>query len=173
MKITDKELLKEIWRVQLENTAKGMINRYIGGGIGLRSGDYEDRKYHSCDVHIMDRDRITKKVGYTRLLHRIRKLAYKDDVTTLMTTRTYIGGKQIPTVLTFMIECKEAKEAFDCAVNFWADKGVPSGYHLSNDGRHCSNTTKDVDYEELLPACQKMLMDKFGGNVPENGKWKL
>ena len=95
MKLTNEELLQEIWRVQLENTSKGVISHYIGGGIGLESGSYDDRKYYSCDVHIMDRCRITKKVGYTHLLHRIRKLADNSLINVLMDTLTYQNKKRV------------------------------------------------------------------------------
>jgi hypothetical protein len=168
MKIKDEELLHEIWRVQLENTASGVINHYIGGKIGLKSGNYEDSKYFSCDVHIMDRDKITKKVGYTHLLHRIRKLADEGSIKTLMTTLTHLNGKMVSVVLTFMIDCKEAEGAFNDACEFWRSRGVPSGYYKLEDDRTCARTNKDVDYDKRLKECREMLIKKYGEITPRN-----
>lgn len=168
MKITTEELLHEIWRVQLENTAKGIVNHYIGGGYGLVSGDYEKNKYHYCDVHIMDRDKITKKVSYTHLLHRIRKLADEGLVKTLMTTETSLRGKRERTVLTFIIDCQKAEDAYNDAYEFWKSHGVPSGYYKLDDGRNCARTTKDIDYDKLLKECREMLLEKYGDLTPRN-----
>jgi len=168
MKITNEELMHEIWRMQLEKTASGVINHYIGGGIGLESGTYDERKHYACDVHIMDRDKITKKIGYTRLLHRIRRLSDDGSIKTLMTTGTYLKGKRVSTVLTFMIDCKEAESAYYDSCEFWRSNGVPSGTYKLEDGRDCCRTTMDVDYDKLLKECRKMLVGKYGLFTPKN-----
>jgi hypothetical protein len=168
MKITNEELLQEIWRVQLEKTASGVIWNYMGGGIGLVSGDYQKNKHNACYVHIMDRDKITKKVTYTHLLHRIRKLADKNLVKTLMSTEISLRGKRKRTVLTFIIDCEEAEGAFNDACEFWRSHGVPSGYYKLEDGRTCARTTKDVDYDKRLKECREMLMKKYGSKTPIN-----
>jgi hypothetical protein len=170
MKITDEELLHEIWRVQLENTAEGVVHHFLNGEYGLVSGDYEKNKYHYCDVHIMDRCKITKKFSYTHLLHRIRKLADKNLVKTLASTETSLRGKRKRTVLTFIIDCEEAEGAFNDACEFWRSHGVPSGYYKLEDGRTCARTTKDVDYDKRLKECREMLMKKYGGLTPKNNQ---
>lgn len=164
MKITDEELLDLIWEAQLRHTAKDVIHHYIGGGIGLC--DNNDTWYmHSCDLHISHRGGLTKKIGRKQLLLRIRRLAGKSKIKVLMKTRR--KGKEND-VLTYMIDCKESRAAFEDARRFWSDHGVPSGCHKLEDGREPINTTKYVYFEGLVPICQAMLIEKYGDVLPNS-----
>lgn len=146
MKITDEELLDAIWQAQLRATAKGVIHYYIGGGIGL-CNDNDTWYKHSCDLHVIERSQITKKIGDQQLLKRLRSLVDKGFILSLY-------GKRL---LTFMVDKNSAWLAFKDAREFWLDHGVPEG---SNEG--VMNTTKDVNVDDLLSRCQKMLLGKYG-----------
>lgn len=151
-KITDEELLDAIWIQQLKKLARRVINHFIGGSINV-CRDEEGRYIQCCDLHVMRREKITDKIGRKQLLHRIRKLV-NDGKLRLAYDPSIL--------LTFIIDGESTKNAFNDSRKFWIDYGVPYGYHELKDGRTYANTTKIIDFDELLPQCEKMLLDKYG-----------
>ena len=113
MKISDKELLRLIWKRQIAQAATGVLHNYIGGTNGLcDDGDFWVSA--STDIHVCDRGLITEKIGKQQLLARIRKLISKGDLI------------WVDKDLTFSIaNNKMVKELFYSARNFWIVKGVP------------------------------------------------
>lgn len=174
MKISDEKLLDLIWKAQLNHTAKDVIHHYAGGSIGLCC-DNDTWYRNSCDLHIVNRESITKKIGRQQLLLRIRRLAEHSEITVAMTTykRGYNrDGWGDRDVLTYMIDGPEARAAFKDARKFWLDQGVPSRSKYLDDGRECMNTTKAVDMDSLLPECRKVLIDKYGDSRPDSSHQK-
>lgn len=155
MKITDKELLKLIWINQLRLLSKYVIKNYSNGGHSVV--DDSDSSYGwASNESRGSRIRVTQKISKGHLWVRIKNLAKDGKLKTGYDLKAYEAFAQ------FRIENEKSREAFSASRKFWLDKGVPTGWSTSPDGRACANTTKDVDIELLRPECEKILIEKFG-----------
>lgn len=145
-KITDDELMLAIWKNQLRRLATGVLHHYIGGEYGLVN---DDRYWYlaASSEHILNRHRVTDVVTKMHLRKRIVDLIQKGRV------HSPYGED----VLTFCVDCGDAKRAFEDARDFWLSKGVPQGM---TDGK--CNTAKIDRFCELVKECQDMLEDKYG-----------
>ena len=143
MKITHDELIYKVWLAQLKKLSSSVLCRFIGGGIGVCSEDYYMQR---SSVHIVERKSITDKIGPQQLRKRILELI--DGGLLIWTHRN----------CTFMLDTKQAKEAFESARNFMLSKGVPTGWDSENE---CMRTVKVDDVEDLRSECHQHLLQHF------------
>jgi hypothetical protein len=143
MKISHDVLIYKIWLAQLKKLSSGVLHRYIGGGVGVCC---EDWLMQSSSVHIVERKKITDEIGPQQLRKRIIELI--DDEVLIWTHRN----------CTFMLNTKQAEQAFISARDFMLSKGIPTGW----DGeRECMRTVKVDDVEALTSECHQHLLQHF------------
>lgn len=115
MKISDENFIEALWRRQVHNAAKGVIDNYIGGTKGVCS-EGESWLQYAVDVHTAERQHITDKIGKQQILKRIRDLIDRGHVMWCVKD------------CTFMLRAPERNQAlFDDARQSWLDLGVPTG----------------------------------------------
>lgn len=147
MKISDSELLKLIWQRQIFEASKGVLNNYIGGGVGL-CDDNDFWCASSTDVHICNRNQITDKIGKQQILKRIRQLIDSGELV------------WVHRDLTFSIADKDKVERlFNNARDFWLDNGIPEG--ITNG--EC-NTVEVANLDELKGGAFEFLSSKESDN---------
>lgn len=143
MKIWNDELIHKVWLAQLKKISRCVCDRYIGGGIGV----CRKENYQRCSsIHIIERQKITDKIGAQQLRKRIIDLI--DDGFLIWTYRD----------LTFMIDTEQAKEAFEAARQFMLSKGVPCGW---DDENKRMRTVRVGDAEALFSECHEHLIGNF------------
>lgn len=143
MKISRDVLIYKIWLAQLKKLSSGVLDRYIGGGIGVCR---EDRHMQGSSIHIIDRKKITDEIKPQQLRKRILELI--DDGTLIWTHRN----------CTFMLNTKQAEQAFISAREFMLSKGIPTGWDSE---RKRMRSVKFDDVEALISECHQHLLQHF------------
>lgn len=118
MKLSDGALVQAIWENQLRLLSRGVIDFYVGGGVGVCKDDEFNYQFASSE-HRNSRDRVTTEIGRQQLLSRLRALRDRGTI------QVYKGGCDL---LTFMLPGGMAREAFHDARNWWLSQGVPTGF---------------------------------------------
>ena len=139
-KISDNELINEIWLNQLRRLSKRVLHHYMGDRYGVVPDD-KFWYYASSDEHFVKRERITDAIGKKQLRNRIIKLIENGKIYS-------VYGKQL---LTFCIDSDLAWEAFIDARNFWISKGLPTG----------NDCVQVPNLEDLICECHSMLLKKY------------
>ena len=141
MKISDDGLLQAIWHYQLVKLSSGILDRYVGERYRLTSDDdYGFGK--ASGIHRIERQKITDKLGKQQIQKRILRLINSGCID------WYYRD------LTFLINTKQAKDAFQFARKFWTDKGITD---KSNEPVYLSIT----QFESLKAECLQSLQSEF------------
>lgn len=112
MKITDQQLMQEIWRLQLKQLAYRVLDHYVGERYATKKDDEHDL-FHSSYMHGGLGKLITSELSDSQRRIRIKRLIASGKICC-----PRIGGS-------FFISTLQAIEAFQAARQFWLDKGVP------------------------------------------------
>ena len=145
MKITDDGLIYRIWLTQLRILSKRVLNRYIGGGVGVCKDSNFDY-FHASSIHIVERHKITDKLGSQHLRKRVVRLV--EDGFLFWAHRN----------LTFMVNTEQSKKAFEAAREFMLSKGIATGW---DDSKKCMRTSQIDDLESLTKECYQYLLKSF------------
>jgi hypothetical protein len=146
MRIQDTELLQAMWDNQLRLLSKSVLHTYFGGKYGLVADDDFWFKSASSE-HRCSRRNITDKIGSQQLMKRIKDLEEKGFV--VDTHRDF---------LTFYVDGKNTRKAFEEARNWWKQQGVPEGFE--------NNACRTVEMEKervqsLAIECNNHLKELF------------
>ena len=144
VKINDDDLMQKIWQLQIKKTAKGVLQRYVGGTHGVINND-NDFMMFAVDIHVADRQQITCKIGKQQMLKRIRELVESKRLMWLLNELTFSIAEKHKVVSLF----NDARKA-------WLDLGVPTG---EENGRCLS--IKIDDFDSKLAQVQRLLLDKY------------
>lgn len=143
-KVSDEELLRAIWLLQVRTTARGCIDNYVGDRKGLASAS--SRKY-AQDIHIISRSNLSVPLSNGHLRKRLVRLIDQGKVQWSLRN------------CTFWIDNELAKDVFDYACDWWANNGVPSGYDENSESMRCK---KIDDFDSLVDRLENELVEKFG-----------
>lgn len=146
MKVTDTEILKAVWRAQVKRTARGVIDNYIGGGKGLKNDTDQDRHYAQYQSMI-SRGNLGIQLSNGQLARRLKALI---DGSTLHWSS--VGNS-------YEFRNEAAMNVFRYARNWWAERGVPSGFDEIN---KCMRTIRCSDYDSLAVQLELELLERFG-----------
>jgi len=146
MRIQDTELLQAMWNNQLRLLSKSVLHTYFGGKYGLVADDKFWFQSASSE-HRCSRKNITDKIGSQQLMKRIKDLEEKGFV--VDTHRDF---------LTFYVDGKNTRKAFEEARNWWKQQGVPEG--IIN-GTCLTVPMDESTVKELSLQCQQHLQECF------------
>ncbi|MGZ4968074.1 MAG: hypothetical protein ACXV8O_01545 [Methylobacter sp.] len=144
MKVTDEELIKAIWILQVKKSARGCIHNYIGDRKGVAS---ESHLKYSQDIHIMSRHQLGVDLSNGHLRKRL--------VTLIESGAVQWSTNQC----SFWINNEKAKEVFDYACDWWSNQGVPSGYDQERKAMRCE---KIEEFDDLATQLEEDLVLMFG-----------
>ncbi|MGH8421890.1 MAG: hypothetical protein ACRER3_05970 [Pseudomonas fluorescens] len=113
MKVSDAEILKAIWRQQVKITAKGVVCSYASGRKGVEG---KSSQHYVQDMHIVSRERLGIPLSGGHLRKRLIALIGTGDLCWSVHNCTFWRKNAI------------ADEVFDYAVQWWTERGVPTGY---------------------------------------------
>ena len=147
MKVTDAEILKAIWLAQIKRTAKGVIDNYIGGGKGLKNDSEQDRHFAQYQSMI-SRGNLGLPLSNGQLARRLKSLIGSHGL-------KWRDGQS--NSYEFMTDA--ATDVFRFARNWWAERGVPSGF---DDINKRMRTVRLSDYDSLADQLELELLERFG-----------
>jgi hypothetical protein len=144
MKVTDAEILQAIWRKQVKTTAKGVIVNYMGGGKGLEG---KRSQHHAQDIHIVSREGLELPLSRGHLRKRLVAIIGTGDLC------WSVHG------CTFWRKNAMADEVFDYAIQWWSERGVPSGY---DEAGKRMRTARVDDFDVKVAQLETELIERFG-----------
>jgi len=147
MKVTDAEILRAIWLAQVKRTAKGVITNYVGGSKGL-TGDRDQDRHFAQYQSMISRGNLGIPLGNGQLARRLKSLIGQHGL-------KWRDGRS--SSYEFMTDA--AMDVFRFARNWWAERGVPSGFDEINKRMR---TIRLSDYESLAEQLEQELLERFG-----------
>ena len=147
MKVTDAEILKAVWRAQVKRTARGVITNYVGGSKGL-TGDRDHDRHYAQYQSMISRGGLGIQLSKGQLARRLKSL---------IDGKTLHWSGRPGSAYEFRTEA--AMNVFRFARNWWAERGVPSGFDEINKRMR---TIRLTDYESLAEQLERELIGAFG-----------
>jgi len=147
MKVTDAEILRAIWLTQVKRTAKGVITNYVGGSKGL-TGDSDQDRHFAQYQSMISRGNLGIPLSNGQLARRLKAL---------IDGKTLHWNGRPGNAYEFRTEA--SMNVFRFARNWWAERGVPSGFDQVNKRMR---TIRLSDYESLAAQLEQELLDRFG-----------
>lgn len=147
MKVPDSEILQAIWRAQVKRTAKGVIVNYVGGSKGL-TGERDLDRHFAQYLSMISRGALGISLSNGQLARRIKSLIGQAGL--------QWNGRPGNA---YEFQTQAATEAFHFARNWWAERGVPTGFDHENQRMR---SIKLSDYESLVAQLENELLDQFG-----------
>lgn len=147
MKVTDAEILKAVWRAQVKRTARGVITNYVGGSKGL-TGDRDQDRHYAQYQSMISRGGLGIQLSNGQLARRLKALIDGDVL--------HWCGRPGNA---YEFRTEAAMNVFRFARNWWAERGVPSGFDEIN---KCMRTIRLTDYESLAEQLERELIEVFG-----------
>lgn len=147
MKVTDAEILKAVWRAQVKRTARGVITNYVGGSKGL-TGDRDQDRHYAQYQSMISRGGLGIQLSTGQLARRLKALIDGDVL--------HWCGRPGNT---YEFRTEAAMNVFRFARNWWAERGVPSGFDEINKRMR---TIRLSDYESLAEQLERELIGAFG-----------
>ena len=147
MKVTDAEILRAIWLAQVKRTAKGVITNYVGGSKGL-TGDSDQDRHFAQYQSMISRGGLGIPLSKGQLARRLKALIDGDIL--------HWCGRPGNA---YEFRTEAAMNVFRYARNWWAERGVPSGFDQTNKRMR---TIRLSDYESLADQLELELLERFG-----------
>ncbi|KJH75314.1 hypothetical protein [Pseudomonas sp. ES3-33] len=147
MKVTDAEILQAVWLAQVRRTARGVITNYVGGSKGL-TGERDQDRHFAQYQSMISRGGLGIQLSKGQLARRLKALIDGD-------TLHWCGRPGNA----YEFRTETAMAVFRYARNWWADRGVPSGFDEVNKRMR---TIRLSDYDKLAVQLEQELLERFG-----------
>jgi hypothetical protein len=151
MKVTDAEILKAIWREQIKKTAHGVIDNYIGGTKSVSYGQF--RQGYAQNLYMISRQQLGLPLSKGHLGRRLKALISSGGP-------LQWDGREGNA---YHFKCKASDDVYAAAREWWAGKGVPTGFDEENKR---TRTALVDDFDGKVAQLQQDLLSKFGSMQP-------
>ena len=149
MKVPDTDILQAVWRAQVKRTARGVITNYVGGSKGL-TGDTDQHRHYAQYQSMISRGGLGIQLSNGQLARRLKALIDGDIL--------HWCGRPGNA---YEFRSETAMSVFRYACNWWAERGVPSGFDEINKRMR---TIRLSDYESLADQLELELLERFGNH---------